>query len=374
MSNGTEAGPRSRAEFRLEREVADTHQRSLIGGVFYLVGWLLVGGYAGAFARDPAMAGLVAAVFALLAAARVLVKPPGDPARGQPWLAWNWAVVLATALTWGAVSVWVHADTGFEAVHHAALVCTVAFATAIVHTFAMRPVVALAALALLFAPTVVAYWQAPDERSVAIALSIYVLYLLLALARSAREYRARLELDWQLREQRDAYERLSRADPLTGIANRRSFQDELARAAGEARTSGEPLALLMLDLDHFKHVNDRHGHVFGDDCLVGFTRELERAFGDGFAARLGGEEFAVLLRGALVAARERAERFRSELAARPLVLPEREVAMTVSIGIGQYDAARAQNLDEFVRNVDRALYRAKAEGRDRVCDAEPLSR
>ena len=376
VSHGREAGARSRAEFRLGQEIGDTYRRSLVGGAFYLVGWLLIGGYGGAFAREAWAASLVAFAFALLAAARHLVRPPRDPGRWMHWLGWNWTVVLSTALTWGAVSTWVHADAGFDSIHHAELVCTVAFATAIAHTYAMRPFIALSALALLYSPTLVAHWLDPTERAVALALSIYLLYLLLALGRSHREYLERIELDWQLRTQRDSFERLSRVDPLTGIANRRSFQDELAKSAERARNGGGPLAMLMFDLDHFKDVNDRHGHVVGDDCLVAFARELERAFDGAFVARLGGEEFAVLLRAPPDEARALAERFRAAIAARPVPLSEREVEMTVSVGLGPYDAARAQDLEEFMRNVDRALYRAKAEGRNRVCDAavDPVSR
>jgi len=253
--------------------------------------------------------------------------------------------------------------------------CNVALATAVAHNFAMRPVLALSSMAFIFLPGLAALWITGEERAVAVVLTVYVFYLLLALVRSHREYESRLELDWQLREQRDSFERLSRLDPLTGIANRRSFRDELARAAERAGAGGEPLSLLMLDLDHFKDVNDRHGHGVGDDCLIAFTRELARAFGDAFVARLGGEEFAVLLPVRARAARELAEAFRASLAARPLQLGEREVPMTVSIGVGEYHPILGHPPEILVRHVDRALYRAKDEGRDRVCDtaSEALS-
>jgi len=370
VGNGRGDGARTRAQYRLAQEIADTRQRALIGGLFYLAGWLVVGGFGGAFVRHPVLATLLALAFAALAFARHVVRPPPEPLHGRRWLAWNWSVVLATATLWGGVTVWVHLDPGFDPAHAAALVCTVAYSTAVAHTYAMRPPVAIAAIALLFLPSVVLHWFARTDFPVAVALTIYLAYLMLALARSRRDYDSRLELDWQLREQRDSYERLSRIDPLTSIPNRRSFQDELQRAAEHARLEEGRLSLLMLDLDHFKYVNDRHGHIVGDDCLVAFARELERAFGDGFVARLGGEEFAVLLEEEGASARTRADEFRAWLATRPIQLAERQVAMTVSIGVGEYGAARAQNIDEFVRNVDRALYRAKTEGRDRVCDAQ----
>lgn len=373
VAHGREAGPRSRAEFRLMQETADTHRRSLVGGAFYLAGWLLVGGYGGAFAREPVVAWLVASAFVLLALARHLVRAPSDPARARAWLAWNWSVVLGTAAIWGAVTIWAHREPAFDAVHHATLICTVAYATAIAHTYAMRPPVALGAIALLFGPTVASVWLVPDERPVALALSIYCVYLLLALSRSHREYDDRAALDWLLREQRDDYERMSRLDPLTGIANRRSFQDAFADAAARARVDDRAFSLLMLDLDHFKDVNDRHGHAAGDDCLVAFARMLALWFDDAFVARLGGEEFAVLLDTGADAALARAERFRDALSNSPLALPGRELGVSVSIGVDAYAPDDGRDLDEFLRQVDRALYRAKALGRDRVCDVAALA-
>ena len=368
-SHGMEAGARSRAQFRLRQEVVDTHRRSLIGGVFYLAGWLVVGSFGGAFARELGASLLVAFAFALLAAARWLVKPPEDLSRGRRWLAWSWTILLATAVCWSGVTVWAHVDPGFAPAHHAMLVCTVGYATAVAHSIAIRRAVALPAIALLIGPSLLLHGQDPADRALAISLTLYLAYLVLALGRAHREWNEHVELDWALQEQRDSYERLSRLDALTGIANRRSFQDALGSAAERARANGGHLSLLMLDLDHFKHVNDRHGHVFGDECLATFAHVLERGFDGAFVARLGGEEFAVLLETDPGGARAEAERFRAALAERPLPVAERDVAMTVSIGVGHYDARRAQNLDEFVRNADRALYRAKTEGRNRVCDA-----
>jgi hypothetical protein len=89
VAHGREAGPRSRAEFRLMQEMLDTHRRSLVGGAFYLAGWLLVGGYGGAFSTAPIAAWLVVTAFVLLALARHLVRPPTEPGLALRWLAWN---------------------------------------------------------------------------------------------------------------------------------------------------------------------------------------------------------------------------------------------------------------------------------------------
>ena len=371
--DGRDMGARTRAAFELEREIEDTHRRTLVGGVFYLVGWLIVGGYGGAFTRDPGLALLLAGAFLLLAVARHLVAPPAEPEMGRRWLVWNWSIIIATAVCWGTGSVWALLDPGFAAAQPATLLCNIALATAVAHNYAMRPLLAVGSITLLFLPGVAVLWITGQQPAVAVVLSVYVLYLALALVRSHREHASRVELEWQLLEQRDSFERLSRLDPLTGIANRRSFQHELARAAAGVGTNGAQLSLLMFDLDHFKVVNDRYGHDIGDACLVAFTKQLRQSFGDGFVARLGGEEFAVLLPERAAVARERAERFRASAAAQPFVLDGRDVPITVSTGLGEYHPTATRSTDDFVRLVDRALYRAKDGGRDRVCEAVPAT-
>jgi len=163
---------------------------------------------------------------------------------------------------------------------------------------------------------------------------------------------------------------LSRAaatDPLTGALNRRSFTDralaELARAARYDRTT----ALLIVDADHFKAVNDAHGHGIGDDVLTALSSTLQFALrpSDVFG-RIGGEEFAILLpetdlQGALLAA----ERLRSAAAAVRVSTPTGEVGFTVSIGVADI-APGDIGLKPALDRADAALYQAKAAGRDRV--------
>src|SRR5207244_12221965 len=108
--------------------------------------------------------------------------------------------------------------------------------------------------------------------------------------RAHADYHRRLSVEMQLRDQRDAFEQLSRTDGLTGLANRRRFNEALAEAVAIARAQERALTLAILDLDHFKVVNDRYGHAVGDACLKTFANLLEQQLGDalGFTARRGG--------------------------------------------------------------------------------------
>ncbi len=163
----------------------------------------------------------------------------------------------------------------------------------------------------------------------------------------------------QLRQQ-------SRTDALTGLANRSRF-DELIEGAFAQHTQGAPLALLVIDVDHFKRVNDEHGHVTGDRVLQRVADQLRRALQrPQQACRYGGEEFAILLpRTDLARACEIAEALRRDVAA-----DRREPAVSISIGVACTAGARHADPRALFRAADEALYAAKRGGRNRVVAAE----
>ncbi len=170
----------------------------------------------------------------------------------------------------------------------------------------------------------------------------------------------------------EANERLARlamSDPLTGLANHRAFRDALDAEVERARRHSRPLALAVIDVDHFKSVNDTHGHVAGDQALVEVAARLTRSSRRGdIVARVGGEEFAWLLPETdRAGARRVAERARRAVAARPVGLAGR---VTVSIGLAEL--AQATGGTDLYRRADQALYAAKRAGRDRsVAYADP---
>lgn len=157
---------------------------------------------------------------------------------------------------------------------------------------------------------------------------------------------------------------LARTDPLTSLANRRFFIDRLEEGIARARIGGAPLSLIMMDLDHFKQVNDRFGHAGGDLVLVAFAGLLEsQVRGVDLAARLGGEEFAVVMADAdLRVAGDVAERLRTRLAdLRPLDACYR---VTASFGVAQ--RRPDEDADALLGRADDLLYRAKRSGRNQV--------
>lgn len=161
-------------------------------------------------------------------------------------------------------------------------------------------------------------------------------------------------------------------DPLSGLTNRRYFDARLREMAEEAERNGTALSLMMIDIDHFKHFNDQHGHRVGDEVIKLVANILTGALrGTDLAARYGGEEFAVLLpRTAFSQAVSLADRFRLSLASRPLVKrgTTKELGrVTVSIGVAAFKPH--EPVEAFVERADDALYQAKRGGRNRVMGA-----
>ncbi len=163
-------------------------------------------------------------------------------------------------------------------------------------------------------------------------------------------------------------ERLARVDELTGLPNRRAFEEEGALLLRQAQSRGLQVALIMVDVDHFKKVNDHHGHAAGDQVLQAVARVMRKTVrAADLCARLGGEEFGVLM---LVAGPDDALRLAHKLRRRVqetrVVLEagqkRTEIKVTVSLGV----ATGVQSLDVLMRLADGALYRAKEQGRNQV--------
>lgn len=198
-----------------------------------------------------------------------------------------------------------------------------------------------------------------------------------AMADAVASHQARLEQRVQaateeLRRQKEEAERQARVDMLTGLGTRRAFTEAAQAEVLRAHRYGEPLALLMFDIDHFKAINDTHGHAVGDAVLAGFGRDLAAVLrGVDVMARLGGEEFVALLpRCDLESARVAAERVRQAAEQRHLQQHGRSIRFTVSVGVALLDPLDA-DWEVLLARADHALYEAKRRGRNRVVIASP---
>ena len=165
--------------------------------------------------------------------------------------------------------------------------------------------------------------------------------------------------------------RLASSDPLTGVPNRRHFEERSAQIIAAREATGRSVAVLMLDVDHFKKINDTHGHPIGDEVLKVVARRCREALRErDLFARFGGEEFIALL--AAPTADEvpaTAERLRNAISGAPVHVGGLRIVVTVSVGGAMGEAlpgSDARLLEQLVARADEALYQAKADGRNRV--------
>jgi diguanylate cyclase (GGDEF)-like protein len=177
----------------------------------------------------------------------------------------------------------------------------------------------------------------------------------------------------QLEEANHKLAQISYLDSLTGVSNRRSFEEELTTEWRRATRTASHLSLLMIDIDGFKPYNDALGHQAGDACLRDVARIIDagaRRAGD-IVARYGGEEFAVLLPDTdSSGAAALSERIRATIEARAIRHPVTQCSLTVSIGVATMNGAEDGEPSALVRRADGALYQAKRDGRNLVRIAE----
>lgn len=171
-----------------------------------------------------------------------------------------------------------------------------------------------------------------------------------------------------LRRKNEALELLARVDALTAVANRLHLGECLRREFSRERRQGAPFGLAIVDVDHFKQVNDKFGHQVGDQVLREVARRLRRGVREhDLVARYGGEEFALLLlQSSPEQATAVAERCRRSVSQSPVEVGQEGLRITLSAGVSYHPGSGAESEDELMRQADRALYRAKRQGRDRT--------
>ncbi len=167
---------------------------------------------------------------------------------------------------------------------------------------------------------------------------------------------------------------LALVDPLTGAFNRRYLEAHFPRMLARSRAVAKPLSLLMIDVDHFKAINDTHGHGAGDAALRGLVdRVMNGVRPSDLVARLGGEEFVVVMpETSLQVAHGIAERLREYVAATPIALSDKglETTITISVGCACLSEGKTETMESVLRRADAALYKAKENGRNRVVDQD----
>ena len=294
--------------------------------------------------------------------------------QGTALLAWErpYAVtLLLSSLIWGLGMVWLMPEG--EAVAQFVILFFVAglVGGAMVTYSAHRGMTIGAMVAILMPSTV---WLYSQGSHVALGLAVAATTFMLGALRStgvlSGAMQSRLRMGYELQHANAVADRMARTDELTGIANRRSFMELGTQFTRLCQRQDQPLSALLIDVDHFKQINDTHGHSAGDFVLQQVGALLAQQFrAADVCGRIGGEEFAVLLADTdALAATSVAEKLRQTVAATPMVWQAQTLQVTVSVGVACHNA----QLGTLLHQADTAMYRAKADGRNRVvCHCVP---
>ena len=303
---------------------------------------------------------------------RYLGAPP-DAASSRRWLNLFRAAVLVSGMLWGAFALYlVHDANPMQLAVVTLVLGALLSGAAIAYSVVISAFLAFAVPAVVPLGLWLVWRQRPDE----VFLGALVLIWMLFMYRAARRFSdfAVRSLGYQFENVQLVGElrRLSMTDPLTGVLNRRGFDEALAAAWARAADARGAVAVILCDVDHFKAYNDAYGHPAGDECLRRVARVMDAAGAAhaGRCARVGGEEFAVLLddgepaRAALALA----EAMRAAVEA--LAIPHRGAGsrpcVTASFGVGHVPAAPGVDAQVLLDATDRALYAAKHRGRNCV--------
>ena len=364
------------ADYRLKRSVEHFYERTRVGAVFYFLGILVSALYDDLYQNH---------LFEVLGAASFFIatwllryffqSPTGNEDKLRQWRSQCWSILIVNVSAWSVCFCWVLLDTELVGAMYTMVMCTVAFSAACAFQYAINRIPCILATSTFFLPaigTIVVY--RPDLYPLAIALAVFNLYLYVSILKAHREYHQQIDLEIELLTTQQDLHTMSMTDALTGVANRRLYTQFLRQSYNRSIRHKEPLSLIILDLDHFKKINDTYGHQIGDEVLRRTARVLQRTCQRrvDLIARIGGEEFAIILpktnleeAGNVVAKLQKAMNKCNEMTAADLP------PVTFSAGVGELDLERDGTPDELFIRVDQAGYLAKQNGRNRVEIAAP---
>lgn len=361
------------------RAVLDTAHRMRNGLLLYPAIWfilMLMDGYVG---RHLGFVILHGSVLMLASAGRALYHqrlPALLPRELQRTRVTVRTLSLLYNLYWGVLCAVIMSAPDAPNLRWMMLVSTVGITAGGTVIVAIDAVLPLTYPLCTLGPTVAALLPKGGEVNIAIAAltALFFAYSMGISRLVGRDYWARQRSQALLEQRATELEALSRTDALTQVPNRLRFQEWLSLAWRDARRRREPLAIAMVDLDHFKQINDGHGHPFGDLCLQAAAQALTLNVhrpGD-LVARFGGEEFVVLMPNTdMEGACAVAQRLLDQICATRVEKGGAAATLSCSIGVAVKMPAFADRPEHLVQEADQALYRAKQTGRARVYRHDP---
>jgi diguanylate cyclase (GGDEF)-like protein len=275
------------------------------------------------------------------------------------------ATLMASALTWGVGALWVMPKDSLL-LQTVTLAILVGMAGGALSVYSAIRWLAIATIAAILLPATL--WLLASGERTATLLGVGMILFCVSALRATKVLSNTLQQNFEmthaLREAKEIAEKLANIDVLTGLTNRRAFLDRADAPFQFCRRYGLAVAAVMVDLDHFKQVNDSRGHAVGDMALQHVAHLIQSGVRKSdLCCRWGGEEFVILLPDTGIdEAAGVAEKLRAAIVANPVPVPSGDVGITASFGV----AADQRDLESLIDRADAAMYQAKREGRNRV--------
>lgn len=353
----------------------DTTSRLMAAMYVYVALWLVITLVTGLFRTFPLLVWGTTAWLIAIAITRAIVAYKLKALLDyKPALAHALTIgpVLANGLTWGLMTAASIVRPELEIIRAPMLLVGVGLSSGGTVAMAINPTLKLWFPVSVIAPVAIATGTHTTDNNILLAclMAVYVIYVMHAANTVSKDY-------WRAQEAFSALEHASLTDTLTQVANRLHFDRQFEREWRRACRLHTHLAVMIVDLDHFKRINDEHGHPAGDVVLQQAAQAMKQAIlrPCDLLARYGGEEFIALLPditddGAQVVA----ERIRSEVEKLVISLPSGDIKVSCSVGFACVTPDHGLDADAFIRHADEALYLAKTGGRNRSQRWQSLAR
>ena len=346
-----------------KRSDFDFNQRSSSTIVFYAVAWPMLFLAWDFHHKEPVFCWLMALNFSLISIARYFIsRVSRDTYEKNPnvWRRAYIAMIFSHAFLWSFLCFIANFDPIFKELQLTINILSAGIASASVSAISCKYRVSQLYICIILLPTNIFLIMGEHTWPLALTVLFFGLYLMLVCHRSHEEYLRNFNIEWSLTEKQAELTTFSQTDFLTKTYNRMFFNDKIINQWLLAEKNQRQIALLMIDLDNFKAINDKYGHLFGDKCLIhaaDVIRSIVRRKSD-MLVRFGGEEFVVILPQAdIETARKIAEKIRCALCTKPFQSDDTKTLLTASIGV----CATRPDGDDYnvlLQKADEALYKA----------------
>ncbi|HEY7772662.1 MAG TPA: GGDEF domain-containing protein [Marinagarivorans sp.] len=368
----TESASQSPVVQMAQRIDGDIYRRNLPMVPVFAVLWAAIIWISGFYKTMPQVSLVAFAGFACVMALQVLFALVNKRFYRLSVVAWRfffYLLVFANGVIWSALFILCFFEADFAPLFLPMTLATAGITSAALSNFAPSRWVAQSFVSVLLLPAVFVCFSSGAHITMGVVVVVYWFYGLLILQRFHREYMGGFAKESTFEQQHTELQRQNRTDGLTKVFNRRYFDEAIKREWQKGAKERAWLALLFIDIDFFKKINDTYGHIAGDECLKQAAAIINGAVqsGSDIVARYGGEEFAVLLpRTSPEMAQRIAESIRRQFALKAFTFDDHSIKITASIGVSSMVPSLTNPPTILVDQADQGVYLAKEAGRDNV--------